>query len=143
MQKAEPMASRDLRLSTQIDAVLAARHADPFALLGPHPVDGNWTVRFFLPWAAEACISLRPPAIEGATLPPAKVTDAAKLRPEGFFEATWTSNQSAPPAPGSYKIQGRMHSGDSFEIFDPYSFPIVLSEFDLYLMGEGRHYDTY
>src|SRR5712691_4415283 len=143
MQHAASVAPRDPRFNAQIDAVLAARHADPFALLGPHPVGGNWTVRFFLPWAAEASISLRPPAIEGATLSPAKVTDAAKLRPEGFFEATWPSNQSAPPAAGSYKIQGLTHSGDPFEIFDPYAFPIVLSEFDLYLMGEGRHYDTY
>src|SRR5260370_23218281 len=133
----------DPRLSPQIDALLAARHSDPFALLGPHSNDGNWTVRFFLPWATEACISLKPPAIEGATLAPAKVANASKLRPEGFFEATWPSRQSAAPAPGSYKIQGRTYFGDPFEIFDPYSFPIVLSEFDLYLMGEGRHYDTY
>jgi len=35
----------------QIDAVLAARHSDPFALLGPHAIDGNWTgALFFLPW---------------------------------------------------------------------------------------------
>src|SRR5207244_12963851 len=66
-----------------------------------------------------------------------------KLRPEGFFEATWLSGESVPPCAGSYKIHGRTHFGDSFEIFDTYSFPVVLSEFDLYLMGEGRHYDTY
>src|SRR5437667_1308691 len=143
MERTAPIASGDPRLDAQIDTFLAARHADAFALMGPHPTEGNWAVRFFLPWAAEASISLRPPAIEGATLPPAKVTDAVKLRPEGFFEATWPSNQSAPPAPGSYKIQGRTHFGESFEIFDPYAFPVVLSEFDLYLMGEGRHYDTY
>jgi 1,4-alpha-glucan branching enzyme len=142
-QNAASIATRDPRLNAQIDAVLAARHSDPFALLGPHAIDGNWTVRFFLPWAAEAFISLRPPAVEGTALAPAKVADALKLRPEGFFEATWPSNQSAHPSPGNYKIQGRTHFGDSFEIFDPYAFPIVLSEFDLYLMGEGRHYDTY
>src|ERR1700687_1557202 len=96
MKRTAPIASRDPRLDPQIDAFLAARHADPFALMGPHPTEGNWAVRFFLPWAAEASISLRPPAIEGATLPPAKVTDAVKLRPEGFFEATWPSNPSAP-----------------------------------------------
>jgi len=143
LQRQASVPPRDSRLDAQIDAILAARHSDPFALLGPHLVDGNWTVRFFLPWAANACISLTPQAIEGGTLVPAKVIDAVKLRPEGFFEATWPSQQSATPASGSYKIQGRTHSGDPFEIFDPYAFPIVLSEFDLYLMGEGRHYDTY
>src|SRR6266480_14086 len=72
MKRTAPIASRDARLDAQIDTFLAARHADPFALMGPHPTEGNWAVRFFLPWAAEASISLRPPAIEGATLPPAR-----------------------------------------------------------------------
>ncbi len=143
LQHAAPIASRDPRLDAQIDALLAARHADPFSFLGPHPAEGNWSVRFFLPWAADACISLTPPAIEGGTLSPARVTDAVKLRPEGFFEATWPSNQSSPPAAASYKIRGHTHEGESLEIYDPYAFPCVLSEFDLYLMGEGRHYDTY
>src|SRR4029077_15772257 len=97
MRHRATMATRDPRLNAQIDAFLAARHSDPFALLGPHPTDGNWTVRFFLPWATEACISLKPPAVEGTTLPMTKVTDAVKLRPEGFFEASWPSNQFAPP----------------------------------------------
>ena len=135
--------SAETQKPAQIDALLAGRHADPFALLGPHPADGSWTVRFFLPWAAEASIALRPPVIEGAALSSAKVTDAVKLRPEGFFEATWPSSQTAAPAPASYKIQGRTHSGQHFEMFDAYAFPYILSEFDLHLMGEGRHYDTY
>ena len=137
------VAPRDPRIQSQIDALVAARHSDPFALLGPHPVDGTWAVRFFIPWAEEAFISLRPPAIQGASLPPAKVSDASKLRPEGFFEALWPSGQANPPAPASYKIHGRTHDGESFEIYDPYAFPCVLTEFDLHLMGEGRHYDTY
>jgi len=143
MRHAAPIASGDPRLNAQIDALLAARHSDPFALLGPHPVKDGWAVRFFLPWADATSISLKPLAVEGTTLAPAKVTDAVKLRPEGFFEANWPSNQTSPPAPGSYKIQGRTHEGIPFETYDPYAFPPVLTEFDLYLMGEGRHYDTY
>ncbi len=133
-QTPSPDAHRDAQLSAQIDALLAGRQADPFALLGAHPISGGWAVRVFLPWAAEVRISLK-----GAP----KVTDAVKLRPKGFFEAVWASNQSIAPAPGSYKIQGRTHDGQSFEIYDPYAFPYLLSEFDLHLMGEGRHYDTY
>jgi len=69
--------------------------------------------------------------------------DAVKLRPEGFFEATWPSSQAVAPAPASYKIRGRTHQGEPFEIYDPYAFPYLLTEFDLHLMGEGRHFDTY
>jgi 1,4-alpha-glucan branching enzyme len=142
-QKSLRGASELARKNALIDVLLAGRNADPFALLGPHPTDGTWSVRFFLPWAAEACIALRPPAIEGVALAPAKVTDAVKLRSEGFFEATWPSSQKTAPSPASYKIQGRTEYGEPFEIFDPYGFPYLLSEFDLHLMGEGRHYDTY
>src|SRR6266478_6054244 len=121
MRHAAPIASGDPRLNAQIDALLAARHSDPFALLGPHPVKDGWAVRFFLPWADATSISLKPPAVEGI----------------------WPSSQTSAPAPGSYKIQGRTHEGIPFETYDPYAFPPVLTEFDLYLMGEGRHYDTY
>jgi 1,4-alpha-glucan branching enzyme len=130
----EPQAPGDAELNARIDALLGARLADPFSLLGPHPVKDGWAVRFFIPWADQANLAFQNSA---------KVTDAVKLRPEGFFEATWPSSQTTPPEPGSYKIQGRTHEGVPFEIYDPYSFPYQLSDFDLHLMAEGRHYDTY
>src|SRR5216684_3717593 len=74
MRHTAPKTSRDPRLNAEIDTILAARHSDPFALLGPHTVGGHWTVRFFLPWAAGACISLTPQAIEGGTLAAAKAS---------------------------------------------------------------------
>ena len=126
------------QFESQIDALLAARNSDPFALLGPHPIDGGWAVRFFLPWADEASLVFKNP-----TNSPAKIADAIKIRPDGFFEATWPSNQPTAPEPGSYKIQGRSRQGAPFEIYDPYAFPFLLTDFDLHLMGEGRHYNTY
>ena len=130
------------QLAAEIDALLRGRHTDPFALLGPHPVADGWAIRFFLPWAAEASIVFSGGA-DRAPVAAVKVLNAVKLRPQGFFEAIWPSNQSSAPAPSSYKIQGRTHSGDPFETYDTYAFPYLLSEFDLYLMGEGQHYDTY
>ena len=44
--------ARDAHLDAQIDALLAGRHADPFSVLGPHPVGNSWVVRFFRPGAA-------------------------------------------------------------------------------------------
>ena len=137
------IAPRDPRLHSQIEALLTGRHSDPFGLLGPHAVDGGWAVRFFVPWAEKARISLQSPASENTTPTSDGIVEAAKLRPEGFFEAILASGQTTAPAPTMYKIQGRTHYGESFEVYDPYAFPCVLTEFDLYLMGEGRHYDTY
>ncbi|HWZ96621.1 MAG TPA: 1,4-alpha-glucan branching protein GlgB, partial [Candidatus Dormibacteraeota bacterium] len=133
-QQTKSQTHPDTEFNVLIDALLAARLADPFSLLGPHPVKDGWAVRFFIPWADEANLAFQNSA---------KVTDAVKLRPEGFFEATWPSSQTTAPEPGSYKIQGRTLEGVPFEIHDPYSFPYQLSDFDLHLMAEGRHYDTY
>ena len=105
MQKS-PLSEFDLRANS----LLAGTNADPFGILGPHPVSAGWAIRFFIPWAAEASIVFKNPAIS-----PAKIADAVKLRPEGLFEAVWPSNQPAAPEPGSYKIQGRTHAGEFFE----------------------------
>src|SRR5258707_74827 len=83
------------------------------------------------------------PPLKAPPSPPRKLPTPSSFVPKGFFEPSCSRTKPAPPAPGSYKIQGRTHTGESFEIFDPYAFPVVLSEFDLYLMGEGRHFDTY
>jgi 1,4-alpha-glucan branching enzyme len=135
--------SADKSLMRDIDALLAGKNSDPFSLLGPHPVSGGWAIRFFLPWADEASISLNSPGAERPPMVTAKVVDATKLRPEGFFEATFLSGSTTAPAPGSYKIHYTTHYGEAHEVYDPYAFPYTISEFDLYLMGEGRHYDTY
>ena len=34
-----------------VEAVLAARQSDPFAVLGPHEVPGGWAIRAFVPFA--------------------------------------------------------------------------------------------
>jgi 1,4-alpha-glucan branching enzyme len=133
----------DAWLSGTIEAVVSGRNADPFAILGPHPIEDGWAIRFFLPWAAEAGIALKGAAVDEFTVAPTKLMDAKKLRPEGLFEAVLPTKQQNAPAPNSYKIVGRTHEGTPFEIYDPYAFPYLISEYDLYLMGEGRHYDSY
>src|SRR5204862_7133957 len=89
MQNAASVARPDPRLNAQIDAILAARHSDPFSLLGPHLLDGNWTMRFFLPGAPEASESLRSTAVEvAAASVTLKVTKPLTLRPDGDSEST-------------------------------------------------------
>ncbi len=128
----------DAQLNARVDALLAGRCADPFALLGPHPIwppaGHGWVVRFFRPGAADASVLLN-----GVSEP----IPARRLRPEGFFEVTLPDSQQTAPAPSSYRIRYRTDYGETVETFDPYAFPYLLSEFDLHLMGEGRHYDTY
>jgi 1,4-alpha-glucan branching enzyme len=121
----------------RIDALLAARNADPFGILGPHPIDSpqgrRWSIRAFHPRAVEANVIW-----QGKDSFPMR-----RLRAEGFFEATVPASGDTAPAPASYRLRFRNEYGDIWETYDPYAFPYLLTEFDLYLMGEGRHYDTY
>ena len=124
--------------SARVSSLLAARNADPFGLLGRHPVDSPqgrlWSVRAFQPRAVQAQIIL---AGQPTAIP------MRRLRDTGFFEATLPAPSDTAPAPSSYRLRFRNEYGDVWETHDTYAFPFLLSEFDLYLMGEGRHYDTY
>jgi 1,4-alpha-glucan branching enzyme len=133
-----PKSSAQSDLNARIASLLAARNADPFGVLGPHPVDSPqgrlWFIRAFRPRAVEAQIIL-----QGQANP----IPMRRLRDTGFFEATLPSPSDLAPAPSSYRLRFRNEFGDVWESYDTYAFPYLLTEFDLYLMGEGRHYDTY
>ena len=142
----KPPAAEQLR--ARLESLLVAHNSDPFGILGPHPLDSaegrRWTVRFFQPRALEAEILLR--GLSSETLPHEDVADPIpmhKLRPEGFFEAILPGVSEMAPAPSSYRIRFRTEYHESIEGYDTYAFPFLLTEFDLYLMGEGRHYDAY
>ena len=131
---AAPPRASDANLDAQIDALLVGRNSDPFAVLGPQPSGIGWVIRFLRPDAADASLLL-----QGAGEP----IHAVKLRPEGLFTVALPQSIQSSPHPGSYRLRIRTHDGETLDVHDTYAFPYLLSEFDLHLMGEGRHYDTY
>ena len=104
-----------------IDAIVHARHGDPFAILGPH----NGTVRAFIPGADIVSV------VDSDTGLPAG--DLTRMHPAGFFAGPVTTH-------GSYRL--RVGEGvAAWETEDPYAFPPILGEMDIYLLAEGRHRD--
>jgi 1,4-alpha-glucan branching enzyme len=93
---------------------------DPFACLGPQ----ENSLRALLPGALRVEIL----APDGAVIAP-----LVQIHEQGLFEA-----QLNPP-PG-YRLR-IVWPGGVQETEDPYSFGLLISEFDLFLLGEGRHYD--
>jgi 1,4-alpha-glucan branching enzyme len=126
--------------SVEIKLILDAEHSDPFHILGPHRVDVNGksklAVRTFQPQAAE--VSVVPS--DGSEAP-----RAARIHPEGFFEALLPppADSAAAISPKAYRLRICYASGSSYETSDPYAFPPLLTDFDLHLMGEGTHYLKY
>ena len=113
-------------LPAEAYAIIEGRHSDPFHYLGPHKENNRTVVRAFLPDAAQV------DAIDdhGATTPLERIHDA------GLFVGALAN--------GSTKYQLRAKFGDNVvDLEDPYRFPPLLTDFDLYLLGEGTDQRIY
>ncbi|PZR99285.1 MAG: 1,4-alpha-glucan branching enzyme [Candidatus Chloroheliales bacterium] len=123
------MIEADTSLSEQLQRIREARHNSPYDVLGPHPSahGKETTVRVFQP---------RMRSVE--LVANSKSYPLARLANSDLFEVT------APLKPGHpYHLRVIDDEGHAYVADDPYRFPLQLSEFDLYLIGEGTHYQTY
>jgi 1,4-alpha-glucan branching enzyme len=111
------------------DAIVEARHADPFGVLGPHVEGEQLIIRAFLPAADSVAV-----AISG--MPPIEM---ARRHAAGLFEASMPAQGDIP----DYRLQVAYPGGVTAEIDDPFRYGRVLSDYDLYLFGEGNHTRIY
>ncbi len=118
-----------------LETLVQGRHGDPFAILGPHlvrtEVGAALAIRAFLPQAEQVTVL---PRAEGLAARP-----MTRIHPDGLFEALYPDRCEAFP----YRLRWVKGTGAEAEIEDPYRFPPTLSEYDLYLLGEGSHYRVY
>jgi len=116
-----------------IAAIAGAYHGAPFDVLGQHAVTTAGgpavAIRAFQPQAAS--VSVR----RGQVLHPMQADETTP----GFFEAVFPDETEFSP----YQLQITLPDGTSYVQEDPYRFGPVLSEFDLYLFAEGKHYELY
>jgi 1,4-alpha-glucan branching enzyme len=108
---------------------------NPFELLGPHEVENNGrkalAVRAFVPESQKAWV-----------LDPAHNTSRAmqRIHPAGVYEAICPLSEFSP---GPYQIRVADESGTMTTMHDPYAFSSYLTDFDIYLLGEGTHTHAY
>ncbi len=120
--------------------ILEGRHAHPGAVLGPRLLahdgvtgTGLRHVRTFQPAATRAWLVAD--AMGGRRSVPMRRTHQA-----GIFEAVISSPALAAPSGYTIRVE---HHGARREHHDPYAFPPMLTDFDLHLLGEGRHWKSY
>jgi len=114
------------KLPAEAYAILEGRHSDPFHYLGPHTENGSTIVRAFLPDAQ------RVDAIDAH----GEAAALARLHEDGLFAGV------LPNGSQSYQLRARF--GERVvDLDDPYRFPPVLTDYDLYLLGEGTHQRLY
>jgi 1,4-alpha-glucan branching enzyme len=118
----------------QLDAIASAIYATPFEVLGPHPMaesdEPGIIIRAFLPEAHEAAV------VEIGGL--AARYPMSRIHPAGIFEAVCQGRALFP-----YKLAIVTHDGRTITERDPYAFPFLLTDFDLHLLGEGQHFQSY
>ena len=111
---------------SDLEAIIRGLHGDPFSVLGPHRTNGGWEVRAFLPQAAEVLI-----AVQG------KLQPMKKIHAQGLFVGSFEGD------PGSYKFYVKLWSGAEVEMGDPYRCPPLITDFDIYLHGEGTNFESF
>jgi len=123
-------------LLEKVGQLVDGRYENPFELLGPHEVEVSGrkalAVRAYLPQTEQAWV------VEGAH----EITrPMRRIHPAGLFEAI-----CPPPnleSRAHYKLRITDHGGETKDMHDPYAFPLLLSDYDLHLMGEGTHWRCY
>ena len=125
-------------LAADIELIIRAEHPNPFLVLGPHlsPRERGLSIRVFRPKAERVTILWGNRGDEYA---------ARRVDPAGFYEAVVPLDGEAigtDISPASYRLRLTEH-GRTYETYDPYAFPPLLSDYDLYLLGEGTHFQNY
>jgi len=114
-----------------IQALIEGRHENPFDLLGPRASGDNSpaTVRAYLPQSSKAWL------IHGAGNAPRPMR---QIHPSGLFEGP-----VGEATDGRYQLRFEANDGQLKTMYDPYAFPPMLTEYDLYLLGSGQHLQSY
>jgi 1,4-alpha-glucan branching enzyme len=109
-----------------IQNLINGDHGDPFALLGPHAAADGVSIRAFRPTAKTLAVVLDESRVE-----------MNRLHDAGFFEITI-------PAPlPKYHLAMTTEDADKEAFEDPYRFEPLLTDYDLYLHSEGRHFTSF
>lgn len=120
-----------------ISRLIEGYHENPFELLGPHKVvDGSrqaTAVRAYLPTTERAWVIDM--SHDGIRRP------MRRIHPAGLFEAICPTDEFN--GANSYMLRLDQGEGKNTTMHDPYAFPNQLTEYDLHLMGEGKHWQIY
>ena len=106
----------------EVFSAAAGTHGHPHAVLGAHPRGGRTAVRVVRPLAETVTVT-------GAS--------GASFALEHVAHGLWQGVTSEPV--GAYTIEATYEGGAAWVSDDPYRFAPTVTEFDLYLFGEGRH----
>jgi 1,4-alpha-glucan branching enzyme len=111
--------------AADVDNVVNARHANPFAILGMHTTRTGLCARAFLPGAERVVV------VDGAG---AEHGELSRTHGDGLFEGHVTGTTHF-----AYRLRVHYPFGHTVTIDDPYRFGPIIGAQDEYYLGEGSH----
>lgn len=116
----------------EINALVSGKHEDVFSVLGihRHPDESGLIIRSFLPTALAVDVIDK---VSQET-----IFSLSKIESSGLFEGSIESTENSL----NYQLKVTYESSELI-IEDPYRFPSLLENDDLYLFGEGTHEQAY
>ena len=114
----------------ELAVLMRAEHGDPFAVLGPHQVGERLVLRALLPDARAVTV------VDAAGAP---LADLARQDDSALFTGV------LPPGTPrtAHRLRVSWSDGHQSELIDPYAFPPLIHELDVWLLAEGRHHRPY
>ncbi len=113
-----------------VQALIVGEIGAPKTLLGRHLFDDHVSIRTFRPWADRIDI------VHGQSQARVKMQ---RLNDAGLFVASL--DKSWAQAAYHFEASSADKSVESYA--DPYIFPPLLTDYDIYLFGQGRHQNIY
>ena len=118
-----------------LQALLQARHGDPFSVLGMHPTEAGVVVRALLPGAL---------AVTVLDARGRRVADLQREAGTPLFQALMPRRRN----PFAYRLRVTWEGPNgepshTLDIEDAYRFPALLGDLDIWLLAEGTHQRPY
>lgn len=110
----------------ELNKIAEARHHDPFTVLGKHDKGDQVSITAYIPYAIDVMVA------EGER-------PLQRIPKTDFFEYKGDLDS----IPDRYRLIWRDVDHREHISHDPYSFPPQISDFDLHLFGEGKHWHAY
>lgn len=121
-------------LINNLKKLISGNFADPFSILGAHPASREGKdgilVRAFIPGAKSVSVE---------DLDPEGDVKARRISRKGLFEAFIARKDNISP----YHLKVDFGTGKITRFYDCYSFLPVLSDYDMYLFGQGNNFKIY
>jgi 1,4-alpha-glucan branching enzyme len=120
------MPAADTALDRAIADLIHGTNRDPFGVLGLHPENGGWVVRAFQPAARSVDVRL----------PGGEMRAMSRRHDAGLYELRL-------PERVDYRLRITYPGDHVLDVDDAYRYGRVLTDFDVYLLGEGTHHRSF